>query len=502
MFAVKTEADVYAFPPRTPQTPPTQSSPSCGYTQPHHLVFKQPHPPIAMPGTGPFDPYGHPVTPATSRPNSSEILSHQPQHHQSPHQPASAAQGTEAFHHQSPGSQMPDQFMHQQSFRPSSGSPVITGSRPALQAGEPGMRQFQMFHSPNTSPSPRFNDPFGGHVVKGAAEQPTGPGQEHYTMMSGTNVSGVHQQHSDASYAQYGVTRSPSEQYPRPGMNMREMYAVNPAMMSDPYARSHVNPRSAATADPYCRPPMTPSPSDPSLRPPMSQKSMPPEHYGVMIQRDPYSHAPMTPAPSDPYARPPMTPAPADQCARPPMAPTASDPYARPPMTPAPSDAAYARPPMTPVSGDPYARPPMTPVSSDAYTRPPMTPRAAVADAYATSPSSSDPYVRPPMTPRPMMAIEQRPHMSATPAQTDPYARPPMTPHPASAEPCPPRPGMPLESFCPPGGGRVSAGAEPADGQTLGARPAFSGESGVPTQSSPSVCNIVCRLCGMPCTLT
>ncbi|XP_059585189.1 histone-lysine N-methyltransferase 2C isoform X3 [Alligator mississippiensis] len=222
---------------------------------------------------------------------------------------------------------------------------------------------------------------------------------------------------------------------------------TKPAPRTDIFQRQRVAP-----ADPYARPPLTPTPVVDGSPGPFKTPMRPPQS-----PQDPYGSMPPTPrrVVVDPYERPVLTPRPADSFSH----NQSNDPYSQPPLTPHPTiKEPFVHPPRVirqqsdsfsqsgpisrPASQDPYSQPPGTPRPVvDPYSQPPGTPR----------PTTVEPYMQQPPTPRPAQPADLFAQSPANQRHSDPYSQPPGTPRPVindpySQPPATPRPGIP-ESF-------------------------------------------------------
>ncbi|EMP36115.1 Histone-lysine N-methyltransferase MLL3 [Chelonia mydas] len=222
---------------------------------------------------------------------------------------------------------------------------------------------------------------------------------------------------------------------------------TKPAPRTDIFQRQRITP-----ADPYARPPLTPTPVVDGSPGPFKTPMRPPQS-----PQDPYGSMPPTPRriAVDPYERPVLTPRPVDSFSH----NQSNDPYSQPPLTPHPAiKEPFAHPPRVmrqqsdsfsqsgpisrPTSQDPYSQSPGTPrPSADPYSQPPGTPR----------PTTVDPYMQQPPTPRPTQPADLFVQSPANQRHSDPYAQPPGTPRPVindpySQPPATPRPGIP-ENF-------------------------------------------------------
>ncbi|XP_042715177.2 histone-lysine N-methyltransferase 2C isoform X7 [Chrysemys picta bellii] len=222
---------------------------------------------------------------------------------------------------------------------------------------------------------------------------------------------------------------------------------TKPAPRTDIFQRQRIPP-----ADPYARPPLTPTPivdgSSGPFKTPMRPPQSPQDPYGSMppttrrIAVDPYERPVLTPRPvdsfshnqsNDPYSQPPLTPHPAIK-----------EPFAHPPRVMRQQSDSFSQsgPISRPASQDPYSQSPGTPrPAADPYSQPPGTPR----------PTTVDPYMQQPPTPRPAQPANLFVQSPANQRHSDPYAQPPGTPRPVindpySQPPATPRPGIP-ENF-------------------------------------------------------
>ncbi|KAH0627606.1 hypothetical protein JD844_003551, partial [Phrynosoma platyrhinos] len=264
-----------------------------------------------------------------------------------------------------------------------------------------------------------------------------------------------------------------TEQFSKPmGVSRSSLIAEQPGKASltvansDPFAkpppRTDGFPRPRISlADPYARPPLTPTPvaegSSGPFKTPLRPNQSP---------QDPYTKMPPTPrrVAVDPYERPVLTPRPVDSFSHNPS----NDQYTQSPMTPQPAiKETFAQPQRVmrnqndsfsqsgtgsrAAAQDPYAQPPGTPHPvSDPYAQPPGTPRP-VTDPYAQPPGTPrpttvDPYMHQPLTPRPAQKADLFAQVSANQRHSDPYSQPPGTPRPInndpySQPPATPRPG-------------------------------------------------------------
>ena len=216
------------------------------------------------------------------------------------------------------------------------------------------------------------------------------------------------------------------------------------AASSDPYAKPPDTPRPVMT-DPFPKPlglPRSPVVSEQTAKGPLASGTS--DHF---TKPSPRADAFQRQRIPDPYARPLLTPAPLD---------SGPGPFKAPMQPPPSSQDPYGSVSQAPrrLSVDPYERPALTPrpvdnfshnQSSDPYSQPPLTPHPAMNESFAhpsrafsqpgaiSRPTSQDPYSQPPGTPRPVVDSYSQPPGTSR-SNPDPYSQPPGTPRPTTID--------------------------------------------------------------------
>ncbi|KAM9077125.1 histone-lysine N-methyltransferase 2C isoform 3-T6 [Megaptera novaeangliae] len=217
------------------------------------------------------------------------------------------------------------------------------------------------------------------------------------------------------------------------------------AASSDPYAKPPDTPRPVMT-DPFPKPlglPRSPVVSEQTAKGPLASGTS--DHF---TKPSPRADAFQRQRIPDPYARPLLTPAPLDSGPGPFKAPMQPPPSSQDPY-------GSVSQPARRLSVDPYERPALTPrpvdnfshnQSSDPYSQPPLTPHPAMNESFAhpsrafsqpgaiSRPTSQDPYSQPPGTPRPVVDSYSQPPGTSR-SNPDPYSQPPGTPRPTTIDP-------------------------------------------------------------------